>query len=156
MDERVFVASRLRMALLLVVAAIFVAGGVWMSQNPDLTAVIVGWVSTIFFGAGFFAIAIQVARPSRLTLSADAFTVQTAFRKPLRIAWEDVEEFFVWRYRQTKLVSYRYVAGNAPQTPMSGINKAFGLDGSVPPGFATKADALASLMNDYRKRAIRA
>jgi hypothetical protein len=150
MDERIIVASRLKMARLVVVSGIFVAVGLWMLHVPAPTAAIVGWASIVFFGAGFFVLAAQVVRPSRVILRADEFTIDIFPHKPRRILWRDIDAFLVWQPARTKVVSYRYVAGKGPQTRLARINRSFGYDGSLPTGLPMQAEALLALLNEYK------
>jgi hypothetical protein len=74
-------------------------------------------------------------------------------RTPKRVAWADIERFFVYRApRGGKLIGYNYLPGRAPPSPLRGIARAFGADGGLPRNWTLSPEALVALLNDCRAK----
>lgn len=157
MDEAVIVESRGKATLLALGAVAFVALGVWLVRNNARTsypveAILAGFVSIGFFGwCSVIGIA-TVVRPNRLVLSREGFVLDRPFRRPRRVAWDDIESLFVWSYRGTRLVGYRYREGHAPTDVLTRVNQSLGLDGGLPNGWPLGTDELLALLNSWKTR----
>jgi Bacterial PH domain len=83
--------SRTYSALMLVIAAVFVAIGAFMLRDPKESATI-SYLVMIFFGAGIPLFAWQLIRPSVLTLGPDGVTWRSPFRT-VHYQWDDLQNF---------------------------------------------------------------
>jgi hypothetical protein len=158
MEDRVIKGSRAFAALLAVGGLALSGGAAYILTLPDLSlkGQIAGWVGVPFFFAAAIGCVIQAIRPITLTLTPRGFSYTRYWRKPLTIAWADVEPFFIYQVRRTKIVSYRFLEGRRPKGLQGGLNRAFGLDGSLPTTLTIRGQALADLLNDYRSQALAA
>jgi hypothetical protein len=157
MDEAVIAESRGKAALLALGAVAFAALGVWLIRNAARTscpveAILAGIASIGFFGwCGVIGIA-TIIRPNRLVLSREGFVLDRPFRQPRRVAWDDIESLFVWSYRRTRLVGYRFREGRAPTDALTRLNQSLGLDGGLPNGWPLGPDELLALLNSWKAR----
>jgi hypothetical protein len=145
MDEEVFVGSRLKTSLALAGALAFVALGVWLVSQGQASpkAFLAGILSIVFFGACGLAGAVSLARPNRLTLSKTGFELETALRRPRRVDWADLDSVFIWTYRSTRLVAYRYKPGRVPDGVMTQMSQSIAsVDGSLGGGWRVGPEVL--------------
>lgn len=160
MPDEVITGSRAR-------AAVLAAGGVlmsalcgWVLTLPDigLKGLLAGWVGVPFFALCAVAGAWQAARPLTLTLDASGFSISRLMGPPKRVAWADIEPFFLWTMRSTSLLAFKYREGRRPaqRSALERANEAFGVDGSLPTTLPIKPQALLERMNRLRAQAITA
>jgi hypothetical protein len=143
--------SRRKWGLVLLGAAIFTAGGIWMIQRGDSA----GWYVTIFFGLGtLIAIAVMLPGAGRLTLDQDSFEAKTLFRG-YRIRWADTRGFEAKRIFPPlgqRLVVYDYLPKHGP---LNAINVSIaGRNAGLGDNYGLSADNLARLMAQWRERAL--
>lgn len=141
--------SRKKWLLLLLLAAVFTAGGVGMVSNKEPW----GWFVLIFFGSGLVISATTLLPGADgLVLDADGFQVTSLFRKH-RSRWQDVTRFepIAVPYARQKMVGFDdATAGRtitAINTALSGHNAA------LPDAYGFSVDELAELMRRWRERA---
>lgn len=157
MDDRVIESSRSKILLCLAGSLVFSIGGLALVRGEDVSTAWRLWPLVIFFGLCALVFLALLIRPQRLVLDATGFSVEGGFaRSPSKIAWSDIDEFFVWRLpRGGRSVAYRYRpdARNVPGTVRA--SRAFGADGALPRPWRSNPDALAAELNAYREQAIR-
>lgn len=152
--EKVLVGSRAKYALLTAGAAVFVAiGGFLIKTDSAPKTQFEAWLCILFFGLCGAIGAANVMRPSRLVLSDNAFRLERPLGKPRTVEWRDIDAFFVWTNRSSKILGYRYIAGRAPTDALTRINQSLGLDGGLPTGWSLSTEELVNLMNQYRMKA---
>jgi hypothetical protein len=138
---------RNRMIRFLVLALVFVAGGVLMlPQNPWLA-----WIAIGFFGLGVVVFAIEIVRPSVLLLDADGFEPNVLLRRPgSRRQWDECSEFTTSGTGPANLVIYSTTRKDLTALRVTTTTLAGG-DEAVQAGFGgLNATQLAQLMNRYR------
>jgi hypothetical protein len=147
--------SRRNSALMLLIAAAFIAIGALMLRDPKQSAT-VSWLIMIFFGAGIPLFALRLIRPDALTLAPDGITLRNSLRTT-NFSWADVQNFRA--YRPTSMTiskhlgfdftdSYRAMHGGA-----YGLAKTLtGVEGSFGGGWEIGATDLAELLNEARAR----
>lgn len=159
MQDEVIVGSRVRAGVLGALAVLMSAGAGWMLTLPALSlkAEMAGWVGVPFFAACAVAGFWQAARPLTVTLDATGFSISRLRGEPKRVAWADIEPLFLWSFRRTTLVAFRYREGRRPaqRTALERANAGFGLDGSLPNTLPIKPQALMERMNQRRAEATR-
>ncbi len=149
---RVFVASRARLARFLLLALIFVAGGVLLGLTGSPT----GWLGVAFFGLGAVVFSLQLIRPGRLELSAQGFQATTWPRRPVRRTWVECGPFRPWKFRGTSLVVYP--TSRTDRRWLRSANRFLtrGADGSIQANYRGISPLeLVALMNDYQQWALR-
>jgi Bacterial PH domain len=147
--------SRLYSALMLLIAAGFVAIGAFMLRDPKESAT-TSYLIMIFFGAGIPLFAWQVIRPGVLTLSPDGVSWRSPFRT-VHYQWSDIQTFRPYKPAAKSLSkhlgfdftdSYRARRGGP-----YGLAKAMaGVEGSFGGGWELSAADLAELLNQARAR----
>jgi hypothetical protein len=141
--------SRKKWFWLLLLAAVFTAGGVGMVSNKEPW----GWLVLIFFGAGLVISAITLLPGAGgLVLDGNGFQVTSLFRSH-RSRWRDVTRFepISVPYARQRMVGFDdATAGRtitAINTALSGHNAA------LPDTYGFSVDELAELMRRWRERA---
>jgi hypothetical protein len=147
---------RWKYALAVLGGIMFVTLGVWIGAQGGVEAAVIGWVAVLVFGPMTVLGVGQVIRPAELTLHADRFELRAGFRQPTQVAWADVDEFFVWSHRGTRLVAWRCKSGREPKGGLAAMNRALGLDGGLPTGWPVKPERLLEVMEEWRRRAVSA
>jgi hypothetical protein len=187
MEERVIVASRGKISLHVIGAAVLLVASGYATRIPlddpsssraSGNIQLYGVVGVLFFGAALIASLVRFARPSRLTLRPDGLTIEQAFHWTRRLAWQDVETFYVGRPKAAELgnenaairelqtravigsrststdqktVSYRFIREKALSSLAMGSDQGFGRDAALPTAeFPMSAEALVALLNEYR------
>jgi hypothetical protein len=150
-DNEVIAGSRARAVLTTIGCLLFVAIGGWLvGFGPR--GFIVGLVCIGVFGLfGVLGVA-AVIRPNRLTLSPAGFLLERVFRRPRFIAWTDLDSVFVWTYRGTRLVAYRFRPGRSPADAITRFNQSLGIDGGLPGGWRLGTDALLARLHSWQER----
>ena len=155
MEPQVIRESRVKMGGYLVISLAFVALFVWMATGSGSQRdVLTGWIGIALFGAGALLFGWLLVRPQVLRLDVQGFVLDGGLvRTPKRVAWADIERFFVYRApRGGKLIGYNYLPGRAPPGPLRGIARAFGADGGLPRNWTLSPEALVALLNDCRAK----
>ena len=155
MEPQVIRESRVKMGGYLAIALAFVALFLWMALgSTSQRDVLTGWIGIALFGTGGGLFGWMLVRPQVLRLDAQGFVLDGGLvRKPKRIAWADIDRFFVYRApRGGKLIGYNYLPGRAPPSRLVGLNRAFGAEGGLPRNWTLSPEALVTLLNDYRAR----
>ena len=137
--------------LLLLIALLFVAGGIWMGQTGER----IGYLIAAFFALGIpVAIINFIPGASYLSIEHDGLTVCSLFRKG-QILWEDVDEFFVVKLKQKGLTVHTMVGLNfsssydRTRTARAIVKALAECEGSLPDTYGQKAEELADYLN-YR------
>ena len=97
-----------------------------------------------------------VIRPQRLVMDDTGFSLQGGLVvSPKKVAWRDIDAFFVCTLSgRVKAVGYKY-RPDATNLPMIvKVNRAFGVDGTLPLALPTALEELAAELNAYRERAV--
>ena len=114
------------------------------------------------WGAAFFAVGAMIAaavlvRPQRLLLDQDGFILSGGLtRSPTKIAWRDVNGFFVVRVRPgASFVGFNYSASAADRPRRATFSRALaGAEGALPGGWPGSATDMADALNAYRQRTL--
>ncbi len=155
MEPRTITGSRAKIAGYLAIAIGFVAIGVWMMGDARKPSdVWVAWLCTGFFGLGIPIFGWLLIRPQVLRLDAQGFTLDGGFvRTPRTFLWRDIDRFYVLRLaRGGKMVAFNYLPLRAPQSPLMGVARALGAEGSLPKGWSLSPEKLAALLTEYHAK----
>ncbi|PWB90922.1 hypothetical protein C5688_08650 [Methylocystis sp. MitZ-2018] len=115
------------------------------------------WLGIGFFGFGICVNLVLLARPHSLLLDSEGFTLAGGLiRTPQKIAWRDIERFFVHRLDSPSpsFVGYDFAAGHEPKHWLLKISRANGADGMLPGLWTLPAPDLVERLNAYRARAM--
>lgn len=109
MNPVVIYPSRLRVSLLLLGAALFVAGGIWLLMHPirgdELMGGLIGWASIVFFGAvAVFALSRLVAKKPALTIDHTGITDNASGLSAGFIPWSDIVDAQIVNFQQQKFL----------------------------------------------------
>jgi hypothetical protein len=141
--------SRLKYSLLLLVSALFVAGGVAMVRS----AAPAGWLVLIFFGlCAVFFVMLLLPGAAALLLDRDGFEMTSLFRRH-RARWRDVSAFEVVAIHLKTMVVYndKNLAGRALAKLSIAIA---GRNAGLPDTYGLSGTALADLMTRWRECAL--
>jgi hypothetical protein len=141
--------KRGRALVLLVVAVLFVAGGVYVLPVSPVK----GYSAIVFFGLGAIVFAVNLLPGSSyLLLEQGGFTICNVFRKTF-YSWSDVAEFLPVDVGSKTMVGLRFnerhkanVVGRKLATFLAGV------DGALPDTYGQEAQDLASLLNKVLAR----
>ena len=147
--------SRLYSALMLLIAAGFVAIGAFMLRDPKESATI-SYLIMIFFGAGIPLFAWQLIRPGVLTLAPEGASWRSPFRT-VHYQWNDLQNFRPYKPAGKSISKHlgfdftdSYRAGHGGSY---GLAKTLtGVEGSFGGGWELSAADLAQLLNQARAR----
>ena len=141
--------SRKKWFWLLLLAAVFTAGGVGMVSSKEPW----GWLVLIFFGSGLVISATTLLPGAGgLVLDANGFQVTSLFRRH-RSRWRDVARFepISVPYARQKMVGFDDATAGRTITA---INAALtGHNAALPDTYGFSVDELAELMRRWRERA---
>ena len=109
MTPVVIYSSRLRVSLILLGAALFVAGGIWLVMHPSRGDTgmewLMGWACIVFFGAvGLFALSRLFSRKPALTIDHAGITDNASGLSAGFIPWSDVVDAQVIKFQQQKFL----------------------------------------------------
>jgi hypothetical protein len=137
----------LKLAVLLLVCLLFVAGGVWMLSESEPF----GWLAIGFFGLGVPVFALMMVAGVGLSLDREGFTIRTALRSK-RYAWKQVSAFTTVRMRSTSFIVFDDLA--RPAGWLSQANRAItGGNSSIPASIISgSVDDACALLNAFRAR----
>jgi hypothetical protein len=142
------VTSRKKTILLLLGSLVFVAGGVF--------APTVGYWADVFFAMCSIAFVAMLFRPYRLTLDNEGLTLSGGLRSPWKIAWRDVDRFFVSNPRLgVTIINFNYSA-NASKKPRGAAfaRTLTGADAALPSQWPQADAAVVEMLNEYREQAL--
>jgi hypothetical protein len=138
---------------MLVVSAVFVAGGAWMIQSGEP----MGWFVAIFFALGLVVFPILLLPGAAyLLINRDGFTFCSLYKKN-SLRWSDVDQFFVLEMRTggirvNKMVVFNY-APDYPKWKRSRVivGELVGAEGGLPDTYGMKAEELAAFLNECKR-----
>lgn len=143
------VPGRGKLFVLLLVCSGFVATGLWLADKEPLMG---------YLTAGFFALGIPVfvlnmlPGVAYLVLDREGFTFASLFRKHT-VRWADVAAFCIWRAGGNRMVGWQYAPDYKPQAAGRAFARALtGVQGGLPDTYGMKAEKLAALMNELKRR----
>ena len=152
--------SRTRAVLLFAACAAFIALGLFAIVRGEEDVRAVAAPTALLFALGMALAGAQIARPSVMTIAADGVTVRAIFRT-WRIAWDQVDAFFVHRIRAAgpaaqmpDVAAFRWRGGAAQAGGRSGLFRVKGCDGTFGAGWPLSASALTGLLNAARDRSL--
>jgi hypothetical protein len=147
LNETVIEGSRAKSAFMLLISLGFVAIGVFLLRQPDVSRS-VAWLCLAFFAVCALVALAMLVKPNRIVLGPKGFKA-TALWRSFDVAWDDVEGFHVWKNpaaHQT-LAAWSYRPGRAPASPMAGVSASLGAEGAVPGMYGMSTRALVDLLN---------
>ena len=146
--------SRWKAALFLLIAAGFVAIGIWMLTDPKASHWM-AWLGIAFFGLGIPIFGLRVIRPDRLTLAPDGIIWRSVLRTS-RWQWTDLHGFRPYSPTGGASQHVGFELTNSHQRRDGGIRGAAkaltGVEGSFGDGWELSAAELADLLNRARTR----
>ena len=148
-DELVIPGSRRKAVLLLLIALGLVGGGAILIRTGEPF----GWVAVGFFSLGI-PLALFMLRPraTYLKLDRDGVHLVQPFR-PWRLAWSDVEEFYLVKMYGNKMIAIRYAGSYASQRTARKVAEAVtGMEGALPDHFTSSPEELCEKLNQWRQR----
>lgn len=148
-DELVIPGSRRKAFWLLLIALGLVGCGVFMILHGETF----GWVMAAFFSLGI-PLALFVLRPRATYLKLDREGVH--FVQPFRLwrlAWRDVEEFYLVTMYGNKMIAIRYAASYGTGRTLLRISSVLtGVQGALPDHFTSSPEELCEKLNQWRRR----
>jgi hypothetical protein len=159
--------SRRKWFGILIGSILFVVLAVALMHMPAEAQAYASWVaipSVVFFGAGVLvSAAMLLPGAGALTLNRDGFAIQSLFRN-YRYSWQQVSEFGVVdigtslghptsrRSERAEMVAFDDAKATGKLADWS--RKMIGRSGALPETYGLDCQALASLLNAWRTRAI--
>ena len=148
-------ASRFKPILMLLACGMFVAGGYFLSWEPDERWI--GWATMGFFGIGIPVFLFQILKPGELRFSATGFE-QTLMGRKISYRWDEVSEFTIHKVKHRGFNAASFVVFSKLDSTSSTLNDvAIGIAGGTEmlgDNFGLKTIELAEVMNRYRSDAI--
>ncbi|MHC4742125.1 MAG: hypothetical protein ACYS8Z_09450 [Planctomycetota bacterium] len=138
-----------RLLLLMLVSAVFVAGGIWMGRDGSW----IGYVCAGFFTLGILVSIVELFWGTHVTLDRTGLAICAPVRKS-HYAWDDIEEFLVVEIKQAGLPVHKMVGFNFVETydrsrRSRAVAKAIGgCEGALPDTFGYRPEQLAALLNE--------
>ena len=106
--------------------------------------------------AGFLVFGWQFIRPPRLILDDQGFMFTGRLRSPQKIAWRDIEKFFVWHTgRGNRFIAYNLKPEARSNTMLMRANRRLGAHGILPSIWPMSAETLAEILNAARERGLK-
>ncbi len=156
----VLAGSRKRAVFLFAACAAFIALGLFAVLRGEEDVLAVAAPTALLFGLGMALACAQIARPSVMTIAADGVEVRALFRTS-RIAWDEVDAFFVHRIRAAgpaaqmpDVAAFKWREGAVQAGGRSGLFRVKGCDGTFGAGWPLSAPALTGLLNAARERCL--
>jgi hypothetical protein len=145
--------SRRKWALVLAGCGLFAAGGIWMIAGNAPW----GWFVLIVFLIGAIVAAVALLPwAGALTLDGNGFVMTSLFRTQ-RIQWQDAEGFEAQVIPPALIKFVVFDQISATGRAISKFNATIaGRNGALPDTYGFSADDLASLMRQWRARALTA
>jgi hypothetical protein len=148
-DSHTFFASRRKAVLLLLGSILFVAGGIWMSNEKP----VLGWLC-----AGFFALGIPASflmmwpNAMYLRLNQEGFEMRSMFGRHM-VLWSEVDGFRISSIRGAKMIEIifneaytRQKLGRAVAASVSGM------EGAIPNSYNASLDEVLRMLNRWKAR----
>jgi hypothetical protein len=141
-------AFRLLLALIPLVGTIFALSVDGDTSGPTWPL----WLGLPLWLAAFLMFGWQVVKPPRLILDNEGFTFTGRIRSTQKVAWRDIEEFFVWYSgRGNRFIAYNLKPEARSNTVLAKVNHRFGADGILPSIWPMSAENLATKLNAVRQ-----
>ena len=136
--------------LLLAISSGFVALGAFLIGQGELIG---GWLCVCFFGLGILVALVSLLPGSNyLELTPSGIEVRTLFRKWF-VRWTDVQEFFPVVVSTRRMVGWDYSPSYTAQLLGRSISRGLtGIEAALPDTYGLSAEALATLLNEWRAR----
>jgi hypothetical protein len=136
----------------LLLSALFVAGGIWMSSDGQVA----GWFCAAFFGIGVLVCTINLLpNSSFLVLDRKGFTIRALYREH-SYKWTDVDTFMVGSIGFRRMVVFKFSNAYTGQPRMRAIASALtGAEGALPDTYGLSLQGLADKMNTMKEEALR-
>ena len=148
MDDVIILSpSKAKSALLFLISAVFLAIGVWMISR----GFIFGWVVAALSGLGLLvSLYMLVPGTMQLRVDRDGIEMKSPFR-PLKLAWQDVDGFYVASVSNTKMIGINYSRTYGEQLGARRFSAALtGLEGALPNQFDRSPEQVCQLLNDAK------
>lgn len=141
--------SRKRTVVLLLVSTLFLLAGVGMIRDGKPTGYFVAGV----FALCWVAFALQLhPKASYLHLAPEGFTFCSLFRAHT-VRWDDVREFGVVSISFNRMVTWNFTPEYRATKPGRALSKSLsGYEAALPDTYGLKAQELAELMEELRRR----
>jgi hypothetical protein len=102
--------------------------------------------------AGLLIFGWQLIKPPRLILDNEGFRFTGRIRPTEKVAWRDIDEFFVWHsVRGSKFIAYKLKPEARSDSVAAKINGRLGADGILPSIWPMSAESLATKLNAIRQ-----
>ena len=155
-EPREIVSSRGKLLGFLALCLGFVAIAVFVPGDGGDTTW--RWLCGGLFGLGALVFVASLVRPQRLLLDGDGFVQFGGMtRSPRRVAWRDVDRFFVYRLRRGgKMIGYDLAEHARPDSYLGDMARHFGADGALPKTLPGSPESIVADLNAYRAAALAA
>ncbi|KAF0214131.1 MAG: hypothetical protein FD139_2585 [Methylocystaceae bacterium] len=116
----------------------------------------------LIVGAGAFGSSVLFSlwvlmHPAALDLYSEGFTLAARWTlAPKKVAWRDIDQFFVYKDKMSKTVVYNFAPGKAPGSLITNLNRTHGFEGWLPLGWRLTPEEMVERLNAYRARALAA
>jgi hypothetical protein len=102
------------------------------------------------FGAAFLYSLWVLTHPAVLDLDSEGFTLAARWTlAPKKVAWGDIDEFFVYKDKMARTVVYNFAPGKAPNISIINLNRTHGFEGWLPLGWRLTPEELVDRLNAY-------
>lgn len=143
-------ASRKKEGFRLIAGLIFLVVTIWAICDGDRSWGL--WLGLPLWLGGSLLFGWQFIKPPRLVLDDQGFTFTNSIRSPRRIAWRDIERFFVWYSgRGNRFIAYRLKPEARSNTLLMKVNRHLGADGILPSVWPMSAESLAAKLDAVRQ-----
>lgn len=144
METRILYPKKSRAFLMMAVAALLIAMGVFLIYMGNRF----GWIVVAFFGMLFLvSVIMTIPNSTYLAISADGFGIRNLFRYHF-VAWGDVREFGVFQIQHSRMVGWKYSDAYKARPGMRRMNaRLVGYEGMLPDTYGLRHEDLATLMN---------
>ena len=152
-QEQVIVARRWQTVATMPLAVLAILLGLWALTQPTAYLVVPGWVAIFFGAAAIPVLLIQFLRPQRLRLNPEGLVIDAGgLAKPKFLHWSDLEGFYVWKIRNSRMPAFRYADGHEPHSPIvHAMRKRTGVDGALAAPWPLRPEVLVNVLNQYRQ-----
>ena len=143
--------SRGKWFVVMLVGLAFTATGLFLMPRNEMMT----WFCVIFFGfVAAVAIIMLIPGAGGLTLNRDGFEVTSLFRSHF-VTWADATDFLAGRIPPAAKKMVLYNHAGAKNSTLGKLNAGLvGRNGAIPDTYGMSADALASLLAQWRERAV--
>jgi hypothetical protein len=133
----------------LVITCAFLIRGAFIMDGP------IGWAGESFLVLGTLVFVFLLLHPQRLRLTESGFefTLGISRRHNYRRAWSECTGFHAAKVRRVPVIAYSTDRVGAPALPHLSRRLARGDEALLADYAGISSEALAALMNDYRRRA---